>query len=93
MFNYQELEKKYLTDAPFNRLVNLHRRAIEDFGFTPDEMRQATFLAQYFYQTNNAEQIIRTQKEWEQIERSRKIMKEAIFKIENIHDLPPPAKG
>lgn len=82
MFNYKQLENRYLSDAAFNRLVNLHRRAIEEFGFTPEEMRQATFLAQYMYQMNHVEQIIRTQEEWQKIEEARKIMQQAILKVE-----------
>lgn len=82
MFNYKELENRYKTNAPFNKLVNLHRQAIEEFGFTPEELRQATFLAQYFYQVNHAEQHIRSAKEWEKIFEAREIMKNAILKIE-----------
>lgn len=84
MFNYKKLEEKYATDAAFNKLVNLHRQAIEQFGFLPSEIREATFLAQYFYQLGHVEQIIRTEKEWKQVHEARAIMQQAILKVEGL---------
>lgn len=84
MFNFKELESRYRTDAAFNRLVNLHRRAIEEFGFLPDELRQAAFLAQYLYQVGTAEQVIRTNEEWEKVAEARAIMQQAILKVESL---------
>jgi hypothetical protein len=84
MFNFNELEKRYQNDAAFNKIVNLHRRLLEEFGFLPDEIRQAAFLAQYHFQTNQAEQIVRSEKEWEKMNAARLILQQAVLDIEKV---------
>lgn len=66
-FDYKELTKKYSHEAPFNKMTNLFRQLIEDYGFTPSEMRQGLFFAQYEFEMNNIKQCIRTNEEWQQL--------------------------
>ena len=73
--NFTELEKKYRTEAAFNKITNLLRQAIEEFGFLPSELREALFLAQYMYEMNNPQQVIRTQEDWNKISAARELMK------------------
>lgn len=67
MFEYKKLTKRYLEDAPFNKAVNLFRMLLEEYGFSPSEIREALFLAQYMYEMGHVEQIIRTEKEWKDL--------------------------
>jgi hypothetical protein len=84
MFNFEQLEKRYRTDAAFNKVVNAHRQLIEQYGFLPDELRQAAFLAQYYYQINRVEEIIRSNEEWEQIAEARKLMQAAVLQVRDL---------
>jgi prophage maintenance system killer protein len=65
MFDFNKLSKKYSTEAPFNKAVNLFRQLIEKYGFMPSELREAAFLAQYMYEMNHLELQIRSDEEWE----------------------------
>lgn len=67
MFNFGDLLNKYHNNSPFNKAVNLFRNLIEHHGFLPSELREAAFLAQYMYEMNHAEQMFRTDLEWEQL--------------------------
>ena len=87
MYNFNKLNERYLQDATFNRLVNVLRQLFEEFGFLPDEIRQASFLAQMQTQINSAQFIIRTQVDIDKENIAREIMKKAILDINNIGDL------
>lgn len=75
MFNFKELEHRYKTDAAFNKMVNCFDQLISQHGFTPSEMREGLFYAQYVFEMNNARQVIRTQEDWKQLEEAREILK------------------
>lgn len=75
MRNFKELEKLYLTDTPFNKLVNLFTQLLAEHGFLPSEIREGMFLAQYQYEMNNPKMIIRTQEDWQKIYEAREMMK------------------
>lgn len=66
MFNYKKLHDKYQTDAAFNKSVNVFRQMIEDFGFTPHEIREGLFLAQYLYERDHVYKFVRTHQDLEQ---------------------------
>lgn len=83
MFDFKTLESRYMHDAAFNKVVNLYRQLLQEYGFTPSELRQAAFFAQYIFEMNQAEQIIRTDREWEQINEARKILQQAVLNIED----------
>jgi hypothetical protein len=67
MFNYPDLEKRYKTNAAFNKATNLFRQLIQEFGFMPSEIREALFLAQYMFEMDTVSQVVRSKAEWEQI--------------------------
>lgn len=67
-FDYENLRLRYRTDAAFNKMTNLFRQLVEEYGFMPSEIRQSLFLAQYEFEINNIKQHIRTEKEWQQLE-------------------------
>lgn len=80
MFNYKQLESRYLQDGAFNKAVNLFRQLTEQYGFLPDELRQAAFLAQYMSQMGTVEQIVRTDEEWRQLAELRVKMQTMLIK-------------
>lgn len=73
---FNELEVRYRTDAPFNKMVNLFRQLIEEYGFVPSEIREGLFMATYMYEMSNPQMIIRTQKDLENIALARKLMQD-----------------
>jgi hypothetical protein len=84
MFDYEKLNERYEKDGPFNRLVNVFKKAIEEFGFLPDELRQAAFLAQMHIQLYKAEKIIQSEKEWQKLEEARKILQKSFVDIKQL---------
>jgi hypothetical protein len=84
MFDYEKLNERYEKDGPFNRLVNVFKKAIEEFGFLPDELRQAAFLAQMHIQLYKAEKIIQSEKEWQNLEEARKILQKSFVDIKQL---------
>lgn len=90
MFNYENLTKRYHSDAAFNRLVNLWRQLIEEYGFLPDELRQAAFLAQMHIQLMSVEHQIRCERDIEKEEMVRKIMQQAILDVKKLSDIGLP---
>lgn len=78
MFNFKELEKRYTTDSTFNKATNLFRQLTEQYGFLPSELREAAFLAQYMFEMDTVERVVRTKEEWEQLAQLRVRMKEMI---------------
>lgn len=88
-FNFKELERKYTSDAPFNKVVNLHRDLLERYGFMPSEIREAFFYAQYIYEMNRATEVIRTQDEWRKSEEARKILQHAVLSIRALTEPQP----
>lgn len=87
--DFKRLEEKYLTDGPFNKVVNLHVQLLETFGFLPSEIREAAFLAQYKFETQNARQVIMSQKDWEKQEEARVILQQAVLSVKNICNTQP----
>lgn len=65
MFNYKNLRDRYMSDASFNKSVNLFRQLIEEYGFTPHEVREGLFLAQYMYEIDHVQKYVQTQVEME----------------------------
>jgi N-acetyl-beta-hexosaminidase len=76
MFDFKELEKRYQTDAPFNAMVRCFTSMIKEHGFTPSEIREGLFLAQYRFETQRAERVIRTEKEWEQFYAAKELLRQ-----------------
>ena len=66
MFNYKELNEKYMKDETFCTLVNVLRNLIEAHGFLPSEIREGLFYAQYTSEMQTAQREIGTEKQWEQ---------------------------
>ncbi len=87
--DFKKLEEKYRSDAAFNKVVNLHIQLLESFGFLPSEIREAAFLAQYKYETQNAREIIRTQDDWNKQEAARMVLQQSVLKIEDICKTQP----
>lgn len=79
MFEFKKLRARYLEDAAFNQAVNLFRQLTEQYGFLPDELRQAAFLAQYMIQIDAPQEIIRTQEEWRQLAEMRVKMQQMLI--------------
>lgn len=75
MFDFKELERRYNTDPSFNKMVNCFDQLISQHGFTPSEIREGLFYAQYVFEMNNVRQVIRTQEEWLQLEEVREMLK------------------
>lgn len=65
MFNFNRLKEKYLEDAAFNKATNLFRSLIEEYGFTPSEIRESIFLAQYMYEMEHVRKFIISDKQRE----------------------------
>jgi len=86
---FKKLEEKYRSDAAFNKVVNLHIQLLESFGFLPSEIREAAFLAQYKYETQNAREVIRTRDEWNKHEAARMVLQQAVLKVEDICKTQP----
>lgn len=74
-FNFKELENKYLKDPAFNKMVNLFTQLISEHGFQPSELREGIFFSQYIYQMNHAQQIVRSEKEWDEIREMQAILR------------------
>lgn len=75
--NFNQLEKKYQTEAAFNKMVNIFHQLIEEYGFLPSEIREGLFLAQYKYETSHPMQVIHTENDWLKIEKARELMRMA----------------
>ena len=74
--NFVELEKKYKSDAAFNKMVNLFSQLIEEYQFQPSELREGVFYAQWVFESNRAKEIIRTQEEWQKINDLHTLLRE-----------------
>lgn len=90
MFEYKKLMERYRNDAPFNRIVNVHINLLREFGFTPDEIRQASFLAQYMYEMAHATMIIQSERDLEQAAKACAILQQAVLDIEDLTKFPAP---
>lgn len=75
MFNFKELERKYQSDSPFNAMVRCFTSMIKEHGFQPSEIREGLFLAQYMFESNQVERVIRTEKEWEQFYAAKELLR------------------
>lgn len=73
---YKELLNRYQSDASFNKMVNLFRQLIEEYGFFPQEIREGLFFAQYTYEMGRVQEVIRDEEDWEKIEMLRNAMKQ-----------------
>lgn len=87
MFNFTKLEKKYMTDAAFNKMVRVFEQLLKEHGFLPSEIREGLFFAQYRFEANAAERVIRTDEEWRQLAEARELMK---IKFAGIKESPTP---
>ena len=84
--NFQKLKDRYMNDPFFNKLVNVQMQLLKEFGFLPDEIREGFFLAQYMFQMDEAQEIIRTQDDHNKIYLARKIMNQAILDVKSLAD-------
>jgi hypothetical protein len=84
-FEYKKLEDRYLQDAAFNKAVNVFFQLIEEYGFTPHELRESLFLAQYKYEMSHVRKYVYAQKEMdERIELIAKLKDSFIVDAEKI---------
>jgi hypothetical protein len=65
MLDFKKLDQRYMTDPVFNKLVNLTESLLKEYGFTPSEIREAQFYAQYRFEMANPQIYIRTAEEHE----------------------------
>lgn len=65
MLDFKKMDQRYQTDPVFNKLVNLTESLLKQYGFTPSEIREAQFYAQYRFEMANPQIYIRTAEEHE----------------------------
>jgi len=58
MFDFNELQHKYRNEAPFNKMVNMFTALIKEHGFTPSEIREGLFYAQYTYEISEPQMLM-----------------------------------
>lgn len=82
-FNY--LNKQYLNDAKFNRMVNVFTTLISENQCLPGEIRDALFFAQYKYEVDNVRHVINTEADFQKLQQA-KILMQDLFNKNNIED-------
>lgn len=84
MFDFRDLTERYGRDASFRALVNSMHGLIRNEGFTPDELRQALFMACYKYELESARPIHITMNQYDTFTRLDRNLKDCGIAIETI---------
>lgn len=86
MIDFKLLEHKYNTDAAFNKMVNVISQLISEYEIQPSEIREAVFFAQWRFELTNVQHVIRSQDEWEEIEKARVLLRDTFLSVRSKYE-------